>query len=157
MFIISRYGPYSMDCYEVNLQRFFYTLKQVIPKETLVIWTTALPVARFIRGGFLLDSVNFLTEVLRLDQLLANFFAKQVVDDYGFDVLDLHYIFRNRLSHRRQDGIHWDSFAHRDITFKLVEHICKAWNYQIPNRCHVGINLLLNSLRCNLRPAAIPF
>ena len=36
MFIISRYGPHSMDCYEVNLQRFFYTLKQVIPKETLV-------------------------------------------------------------------------------------------------------------------------
>lgn len=135
LFLCDRYGPNSMTYYKENLQRFCYYLNQVIPKETLVIWTTAMPVSNAIRGGFLLDHINFLSDILRLDQLLANFFASQVISDFKFDVVDLHYVFRKRTRHRKLDGIHWDEDVHRAITAILVTHICKAWNIQIPERC----------------------
>lgn len=94
-----------------------------------------MPVSNNIRGGFLLDHINFLSDVLRLDQLMANFFASQVISDFKFDLIDLHYMFRNRIHHRKDDGIHWDDTTHREITNILVSHICKAWDVKIPDRC----------------------
>lgn len=146
--IFHRYGPDSMSSYKENLQSFCYYLHRVLPGNTLVIWTTAMPVSNNIRGGFLLDHINFLSDILRLDQLMANFFASQVIKDFKFDVIDLHYVFRNRVHHRKEDGIHWDDVAHREITNILISHICKAWGVEIPDRCRFDRGLS-NSTRNN--------
>jgi len=72
------YGSSSMTSYKKNLQLFCASLKRLMKEKTLLIWTTTLPVAQFIRGGFLIDQVSFLNDVLRLDLLMANFYAHQV-------------------------------------------------------------------------------
>ena len=50
---------------------------------------------------------------LRLDILEANKFASELVAEYDYDVLDMHYWFRGHQEHRVRDGIHWDNEATR--------------------------------------------
>jgi len=64
--------------YAMNLQRFCWQLKRLLTPQTLVMWLTAMPVAQSVRGGFLIDQISFVNEVLRLDILLANRYASQV-------------------------------------------------------------------------------
>lgn len=52
---------------------------------------------------------------------------QQIAEQHRFDVLDLHFYLRNQLYLRVQDGVHWNMFAHRNITYLLLNHICKAW------------------------------
>ncbi|XP_062601144.1 nuclear transcription factor Y subunit gamma-like [Saccostrea cucullata] len=131
---ISRYGSNGVDEYKENLNKLFDRFKQCLPEDSLVIWNTTLPVAKDMRGGFLVPKVEFMKSTLRLDILEANFFAKQVVASHGFDILDLHYHLRNRLDLRAQDGVHWDQKAHRHITNLLLTHIADAWSEKMPGR-----------------------
>ena len=73
-----RYGAQSMMRFELNLVRLCQQLKRLLAPETLVMWTTSMPVAQSIRGGFLLDELSFISEVLRVDVLAANYYASQV-------------------------------------------------------------------------------
>ena len=67
-----------MPEYHKNVQRFFHHLNKILPKDTLFIWNTTLPISANIRGGFLLDYISFMQETLRLDVVEANYFAAQV-------------------------------------------------------------------------------
>lgn len=51
----------------------------------------------------------------------------QMANDYGLDVLDLHYQFRQSLQHRMSDGVHWDVVAHRRISSLVLQHAADAW------------------------------
>nr|XP_034330368.1 GATA zinc finger domain-containing protein 14 [Crassostrea gigas]XP_034330369.1 GATA zinc finger domain-containing protein 14 [Crassostrea gigas]XP_034330370.1 GATA zinc finger domain-containing protein 14 [Crassostrea gigas]XP_034330371.1 GATA zinc finger domain-containing protein 14 [Crassostrea gigas]XP_034330372.1 GATA zinc finger domain-containing protein 14 [Crassostrea gigas] len=147
---ISRYGPSGVDEYKENLNTLFDRFKQCLPEDTLVIWNTTLPIAKDVRGGFLVPEVDFMKNTLRLDILEANFFAKQIVAAHGFDILDLHYHLRNRLDTRAKDGIHWDQRAHRHITNLLLTHISDAWSENMPGR-----NKPKCDLNGNSQPAAV--
>jgi len=67
-----------MVYFEMNLQKLCHQLKRLLAPETLVMWTTSMPVAQTIRGGFLIDEIAFISEVLRVDILSANYYASQV-------------------------------------------------------------------------------
>jgi len=67
-----------MDHYETNLGNLCQQLKRLLSPQTLVIWMTTMPVAQSVRGGFLIDEISFINEVLRADVLAANYCAKQV-------------------------------------------------------------------------------
>lgn len=126
-----------MDNYKVNLQKFCCNLKRLLSSQAVVIWTTTLPVSSQIRGGFLSQGTGFLTEILRLDVLVANHFSFQVAKRFGFGVLDMHFLFRHKLHLMAKDGVHWMNEAHRDITNTLMGYICRALNVVVPNRCRV--------------------
>ncbi|XP_056005395.1 uncharacterized protein LOC130050192 [Ostrea edulis] len=131
---ISRYGSNGVDEYKENLTTLFDRFKQCLSEDTLVIWNTTLPIAKDIRGGFLVPEVDFMKKTLRLDILEANFFAKQVVAAHGFDIVDLHYHLRHCLDRRADDGVHWDKRAHRHMTNLLLTHITDAWREKMPGR-----------------------
>jgi len=65
--------------FEMNLQKLCQHLKRLLAPETLLMWTTSMPVAQTIRGGFLIDELSFISEVLRVDILSANYYASQVI------------------------------------------------------------------------------
>jgi hypothetical protein len=55
----------------------------------------------------------------------------QVMEQYGVDVNDLHFHFRDpvrQYERRVKDGIHWDPIAHRSISHLILMHICRAWD-----------------------------
>ncbi|XP_033633265.1 PC-esterase domain-containing protein 1A-like [Asterias rubens] len=131
---ISRYGSHGMNSYKTSLEKTFCKMQSVLPPECLFIWNTALPVANKIRGGFLLPELNFLSETLRLDVMEGNFYAKELANAYGFDVLDLHFYFRHQLHRRVADGVHWNHHAHRHISNMILSHITEAWGLCVPRR-----------------------
>ena len=50
-----------------------------------------------VRGGVILDTIRFLSDVLRYDVLIANDFCSRVAADCGFDVVDLHFELRRHV------------------------------------------------------------
>lgn len=131
-----------MDSYKRNLQKFGCNLKRILPPQTAVVWTTTLPVSSQIRAGVLSQGTGFLSEILRLDVLVANYYASQVAERFGFGVLDLHFLFRNQLHLLAKDGVHWVSDAHRKITNIITGYTCIALNIEIPYRCRLDRLLL---------------
>jgi len=129
-----------MHTYKDNIKQLFQTFRRVLPAETLFIWTTALPVSQTVRGGVILDTIRFLSDVLRYDILLANDFTSRTAGDYGFDVVDLHYEMRRHIDLRMPDGIHWNPQAHRKISGLLLHHICTAWHVVLPIRIAIGFS-----------------
>ncbi|XP_025094738.1 PC-esterase domain-containing protein 1A-like isoform X2 [Pomacea canaliculata] len=129
---LTRYGTKSIEEYKGRLEFLCSRLKQVLPFDTLVIWNTTMPISSRARGGFLVPEVSYCNRTLRLDILEANYFARNVVVNHGYDVLDLHFFFRNLLEWRVEDGIHWRPEAHRHISNILLTHVSNAWGYPLP-------------------------
>ena len=127
-----RYGQNSISDYKDNLEKLFELLDDVLSGDCLVIWNTTLPVSKTIKAGFLLPELEFLSDTLRLDVMEANYFAREVVVNHGYDVLDMHYFFRRQLHRREADGVHWDMTAHRRMSNLLLAHISEAWQIPLP-------------------------
>lgn len=120
--------------YKENLEKLFSRFSECLSKECLVLWNATLPISRDARGGFIVPEISFLRYTLRLDILEANFYARQIVSAYGYDFLDLHFYFRDKIHRRVNDGIHWDMTAHRRITNLLLSHMADAWGEMSPGR-----------------------
>uniref|UniRef100_A0A3P8TY55 Family with sequence similarity 113 n=1 Tax=Amphiprion percula TaxID=161767 RepID=A0A3P8TY55_AMPPE len=127
---ISRYSSRWISDYKENLEKFFGKLRDIMPEETLIIWNLTMPLGERIRGGFLVQEVP---AQLRYDVVEANFYSGTLADEYGMDVLDLHFQFRFSLQHRTKDGVHWNALAHRRITTLLLQHIAEAWGVILPS------------------------
>lgn len=108
-------------------------MKQVLPPHCLVVWNTTMPVSDKIKGGFMLQQLQFMNEVIRSDIVIANFAAHKAAAAENFDVLDLHFRFRHMINHRKADGLHWDARMHRFITNQLLMHVCGAWQIHPPH------------------------
>uniref|UniRef100_A0A3B4AVH5 Uncharacterized protein n=1 Tax=Periophthalmus magnuspinnatus TaxID=409849 RepID=A0A3B4AVH5_9GOBI len=119
-----------IEDYKENLHQFFDALNGVLPMESLVIWNVTMPLAEKIKGGFLV--IKHKMPHLRMDVIEANFFSGKLADGYGLDVLDLHFQFRFSLQHRAKDGVHWNTIAHRRISWLLLQHIADAWGVVLP-------------------------
>ncbi|XP_054457635.1 PC-esterase domain-containing protein 1A-like [Anoplopoma fimbria] len=130
---ISRYNSSSLENYKENLHTFFAEIREILPKETLVIWNLTMPLGKTIRGGFLVPEIEHKASQLRYDVIDANFFSGTLADAYGMDVLDFHFQFRFSLQHRMGDGVHWNALAHRKITSLLLEHSAQAWGVIMPS------------------------
>uniref|UniRef100_A0A8C6WIS2 Family with sequence similarity 113 n=1 Tax=Neogobius melanostomus TaxID=47308 RepID=A0A8C6WIS2_9GOBI len=151
---ISRYDSEWLENYKEHLHQFFDDLNGVLPMESLVIWNVTMPLAKKIRGGFLVSEHK--AAHLRSDVIEANFFGGTLADGYGLDVLDLHFEFRFSLQHRAKDGVHWNAVAHRRISWLLLQHMAQAWgsNCPAPSLQWVsihGVQLRTSEFRC-LRP-----
>lgn len=135
---ITRYGPMSSVRYRENLQRLAKRMKTVLPDDCLFLWLTTTPLGKNVKGGFLLDQISFLSEVLRLDVLESNYYARQVMVDYEFDVLDMHFHFVKWINLRKADGIHWNPKAHRKMSNLIFDHLADAFGFPIPRIPHWG-------------------
>ncbi|XP_053556320.1 PC-esterase domain-containing protein 1A-like [Bombina bombina] len=125
---ITRYGQKQMEEYKTNLDLLFTRLDQVLHRECLVVWNTAMPVG--YKGGELSAYVKC---NLRWDIVEGNFYSATLADLYKMDVLDFHYHFRVDLRHRCRDAIHWNQVAHRKFTQILLTHIACAWRVEVPD------------------------
>ncbi|XP_023146543.1 PC-esterase domain-containing protein 1A isoform X2 [Amphiprion ocellaris] len=130
---ISRYSSRWISDYKENLEKFFGKLRDIMPEETLIIWNLTMPLGERIRGGFLVQEIEHKAAQLRYDVVEANFYSGTLADEYGMDVLDLHFQFRFSLQHRTKDGVHWNALAHRRITTLLLQHIAEAWGVILPS------------------------
>jgi len=146
----------GMKTYRENLDRLFQTCRRVLKPETLFIWTTALPVSESIRGGVMLKTIDFLSDVLRYDVLLANEISSLAAVDCGLDVVDLHFEMRRHIDMRLPDGIHWNPEAHRKITGILLHHVCFAWKVVLPPSADLGFNLLFTGSTRGSRLLEVP-
>ncbi|CAG2058144.1 unnamed protein product [Timema podura] len=94
---ISRWGPKGVSAYKDNLLKLMKFFKKSLPPQTLVIWTTTLPISSNAYGGFLIKQVDFLKHTLRFEVMEANLYARDVVATHGYDIVDLHYYFSMQL------------------------------------------------------------
>ncbi|XP_062849294.1 PC-esterase domain-containing protein 1A [Trichomycterus rosablanca] len=128
---VSRYNRKWVSEYREKLHKFFAKLKAVLPKECLVVWNMTMPLGQKIVGGFLVPEIEHMGPTLRYDVIEANFYGATLADAYGFNVLDLHFLFRFSLHHRMRDGVHWNAIVHRQITFLLLAHAAQAWGVML--------------------------
>ncbi|KAM3857831.1 PC-esterase domain-containing protein 1A-like [Diretmus argenteus] len=129
---ISRYSFRWVKDYKEDLHTFFEELRGILPKETLLIWTLAMPLGKTIRGGFLVPEIKHKAEQIGRDVVDANFYSWKLAEAHGIDVLDLHFHFRLSLQHRTNDSVHWNAVAHRQITSLLLQHAAQAWGVIMP-------------------------
>ena len=147
----SRYGLSSLYTFQTNLQKVVQRFKKLLPEKSLFIWNSTMPVATNVHSkeSVLFEDADVLPNLLSIDVLEANCYAKQVVVEYGFDFIDLHFYFRNQLQHRLRDGQHWDAIVHRRLSNLLLTHICQAWKLGLP----VNHPLILKQKRQSLSQA----
>jgi len=136
---LTRYGYNGgVEDYQRNLKRLMSEMKSTLPKKTLFIWNTTLPLSSDpdkIHGGFLVAEVSIQQKMtLRLDILEANRFAAEEVASNDYDVLDMHFWFRGHQEHRVKDGIHWDNESTRQMTNLLLTRIAESWGVGLPGR-----------------------
>lgn len=53
-----RWGPNGVAMFKENMKKLLELLDQCLPAQTLLIWTSALPVSSMIRGGLIVQQVN---------------------------------------------------------------------------------------------------
>ncbi|GFT53025.1 PC-esterase domain-containing protein 1A [Nephila pilipes] len=140
---ITRWGCDGVKKYKENLKLLMKELKKYVP-DCLVIWITAPPIACEVKGGFLVKELQFQKYSLRFHVVEANHYARKIVVENGFDVLDFYYHLKMQIHRRSGDGIHWGPSAVRYMTNLLLTHISLAWNVSLPHRR--SIRLLLRVL-----------
>jgi hypothetical protein len=131
---VFRYGSQSnFGNYVQSLQTLCKGMQRVLPEYCPLLWLTALPISGEVRSGFLTVPVQHLRPLLPRMTREANVYASRVIEYYGYDVLDLHCAFWHRLALRGNDGIHWDSTAHRFISALILRYAAKLWNVDLPS------------------------
>ncbi|XP_046658443.1 PC-esterase domain-containing protein 1A-like [Homalodisca vitripennis] len=129
---INRWGPNGVPEYKDNMVRLMRLMSRNLPKDCLVIWTTALPIAPHVQGGLIIKQIEFMEPLLRFEVMEANTFARELVVSHGFDVLDNHYHTRMQMHRRAKDGIHYLPIPVRLMTNLLLTHIALSWGIELP-------------------------
>ncbi|GJQ81918.1 hypothetical protein Trydic_g20386 [Trypoxylus dichotomus] len=134
---ISRYGPFSIDEFKLNLIEMIEFIRQKL-SEVQIVWITTLPPSPKCRGGFLNEDIKFLQSILPFHVVQANEFVADTLRAYNVDILDLHYHLKFLIEFRGGDGIHWTPTAVRFMTNLLLTHISICWGCSLPGRVLVG-------------------
>ncbi|KAA0723172.1 PC-esterase domain-containing protein 1A [Triplophysa tibetana] len=130
---VSRYSREWALEYRYNLRKFFVQLKNTLPEDSMVVWNMTMPLGKKIIGGFLVPEIQHVGPLLRFDVIEANLYGATLANEFGFDVLDMHFQFRFCLHLRTNDGVHWNAVAHRKMTCLMLEHAAQAWAVQLSN------------------------
>ncbi|GIY31217.1 PC-esterase domain-containing protein 1A [Caerostris darwini] len=130
---VTRWGCNGVEEYKYNLKYLFKEFKRTLP-DCLIIWVTTPPISSEMKGGFLVKELQFLKYSLRFHILEANNYARKVVVENGFDLLDSHYYMQMQIHRRTNDGIHWKPEAVRYVTNLLLTHISLSFDFPLPHR-----------------------
>nr|XP_004668568.1 PC-esterase domain-containing protein 1B [Jaculus jaculus]XP_045009160.1 PC-esterase domain-containing protein 1B [Jaculus jaculus]XP_045009161.1 PC-esterase domain-containing protein 1B [Jaculus jaculus]XP_045009162.1 PC-esterase domain-containing protein 1B [Jaculus jaculus] len=133
---LSRYGRNSWKSYLKNLENLFKRLGQVLPESCLLVWNTAMPIGDKITARFLPPKGQYRPSMatLKTNLIQANFYSCAEARKHLFDVLDLHFHFRHARKHLQKDGVHWNEYAHRQLSQLLLAHVADAWGVDLPSR-----------------------
>uniref|UniRef100_A0A1B6DLP4 Uncharacterized protein n=2 Tax=Clastoptera arizonana TaxID=38151 RepID=A0A1B6DLP4_9HEMI len=131
---LTRWGADGATSYKENMTKLMCLFKDCLPATTIVIWSTALPVASRITGGLLIKQIEFLKYTLRFDVMEANLFARTLVTSHGYDVIDFHYYLRYQLHRRAADGVHYQPIPVRYMTNLMLTHLALSWGRDLPGR-----------------------
>ncbi|ESO96915.1 hypothetical protein LOTGIDRAFT_187972, partial [Lottia gigantea] len=126
---ITRYGlgPESVEGYRQNLHKLMKKLKTVLDPNCLVLWNSTLPVDKEAKGGVFVPEVESAKTQLGAKILACNLIAHNIIKQYDYDYIDLHYYLRYHLHRRAEDGVHWDMTAHRRMSNLTLFQIAEAW------------------------------
>merc|ERR1712062_832968 len=105
--------------------------------DTQVIWMTTPPISDKIRGGTMVEQLKFLQEYMRPWLLEANLKASNIVGQYGFDVLDMHYYMSSQIQRRAEDGLHWNPDGVRYQTNVFLTHFCLSRQIDLPGNIKI--------------------
>ncbi|CAF0773201.1 unnamed protein product [Didymodactylos carnosus] len=125
------YGGENVELeYKTMLNECFKLLSEFIPENCIVIWLTTLPFSEDAKAGVFNNSYHR-KKFLRIRILEINTYSSYLASKYGFEVIDLHRLFRGRTEHRVDDGMHYDEIVHREITTIIAKHIACIWNVKL--------------------------
>lgn len=128
---LHRYGPSGPVTYRNNMNKLVDAVKKIIPNDGVFIWNATMPLASKCKGGFFLP---YYENIPSQEILEANSVACNAVRSSNFIFLNLHSTFTNQLHLRADDGIHWNSIAHRRISNLILHQLCRVWNLPVPCR-----------------------
>ncbi|KAL1464860.1 hypothetical protein WDU94_004468 [Cyamophila willieti] len=132
---LSRWGPNGDKYFRHYLVKLMKCLEKNLPPSTLVIWLTAIhPSSKLVHSGLIVKQIDFIKRHFQFNVLEANRYAAEVVQSYGFDVLDVHYYTKLLCHRRRPDGVHFSTLVMRYITNLALTHIALAWEMPLPGR-----------------------
>jgi hypothetical protein len=153
---ITKYEQNVEREYAQLLEECFRSLRALIPPQTIIIWLTAVTrfhdiYARYahemfstcFQTPFSKDARGVLDETrsekkkfLRIRIFDINRFSSQLAMKYNFQVVDLHYLVRQRVQHRCKDGMHYDALIHREITTHIARYISCGFYQSLPKPSH---------------------
>ena len=90
---INRWGPSGPEKYKPNLKKLLKLFHGNLPDRTQVIFMTTPPISVDIRGGLIIEQLDFLKHSMRFNVMEANTVAATLFASFGYDVLDMHYHF----------------------------------------------------------------
>uniref|UniRef100_A0A914C3T0 Uncharacterized protein n=1 Tax=Acrobeloides nanus TaxID=290746 RepID=A0A914C3T0_9BILA len=132
----------SLTQFALRLGHLCQRLKEILDPTAVVIFVL-LPPAAYEQAttkngktkGFLSETHKEMNRMARFVSAAVNYFAAQIMAQYGFDVLDLNYYFQQDMftALRAADGLHYTSLGVQIMTQTLIGHIIKAWDVELPN------------------------
>uniref|UniRef100_A0A914WPS6 Uncharacterized protein n=1 Tax=Plectus sambesii TaxID=2011161 RepID=A0A914WPS6_9BILA len=152
---ISRYGHRSEEDYLTNMATVLKRMQEVLPPKSMFLWMSTPPVSSHIaERQFLREEIQFLSLSLRKCVLEINHKVAQLIVQYGFDNLDVNYYLRPLVQeHRKGDGVHWDSVAHRHITELLLLFLYDSWGEPL-KESFLDIMKMRTNMRLDLKHLA---
>ena len=70
--------------------------------------------------------MEFLARSTRFNVMEANNMVAHTTAAFGFDVVDLHFVFQGLLHLRRDDGIHWSAKGVRLMVNMILQHFYQS-------------------------------
>ena len=83
-------------------------------------------------GGLFVPEMEFLKPSTRFNVKEANNMVAHTSAAFGFDVVDLHYVFQGLIHLRRDDGIHWTAGAIRLMVNMILHHFLESRDIPLP-------------------------
>ena len=82
-------------------------------------------------GVFNVPEMEFMKPSTRFNVMEANNMVSHTTAAFGFDVVDLHYVFQG-LIHLRRDDIHWTAKAIRLMVNMILQHFVDSREISLP-------------------------
>ena len=76
--------------------------------------------------------MEFLARSTRFNVMEANNMVAHTTAAFGFDVVDLHFVFQGLLHLRRDDGIHWSAKGVRLMVNMILQHFVDSREISLP-------------------------
>ena len=83
-------------------------------------------------GGLFVPEMEFLQPSTRFNVQEANNMVANTSAAFGFDVVDLHFVFQGLIHLRRDDGIHWTAGAIRLMVNMILHHFIESRDIPLP-------------------------
>jgi len=122
---INRFGPFCNMEYKKNINQLLEIVPQVLPKDDgSFFWLTCPIIAEETQSrGMNVPGLEFQCFYTRYNVVEANRVAAEEVIRAGYGVIDIHYLLLLQQFRRKRDGIHWDAYANRMMTNRVLTMI----------------------------------